>query len=154
METWIKLLGMSQDSAAVKAALTSAGVKKIPKLDRDDFSVIFDLKGHGMTLEMTDEAYLRRLKDQDIGEGALILTAVDAYLERRKSRDLYTGELPYGLSANMTRAEVQDVLGSPVRSHEDIPADIWTRDGLEVTAGFTKELKLAHLALEVPRSAG
>lgn len=153
MKTWIGLLGMSQDDAALKSALAAAGVAKVPKLGRDDFSVIFDLKGHGMSLQMTDEAYLRRVKNQDIGEGPLILSVVDAYLERRKSRDLYKGDLPFGLAAGMTRTDVKKVLGSPTTSYEDVPADIWNRDGFEVTVGFTKELKLGHVAVEVPRSA-
>src|SRR5256885_2190826 len=79
METWRKLLGKSQDDPAFKAELAAAGVRKIPKLDKGDFEVIFDLKGHGLWLEMTDEAYLKKLDDQDIGEGPLILTVVGAY---------------------------------------------------------------------------
>ena len=82
MEIWIKLLGKTQDDAALKAALTAAGVKRVPKLPKDDYSVIFDLKGHGMSLEMTDEAEVKDLDDQDIGEGPLILTGVDAYIVR------------------------------------------------------------------------
>ena len=114
--------------------------------------MIFDLKGHGMSLEMTDEAYFRRLDDQDIGEGPLILTAVDAYVERRKSQDLYKGKFPYKLTASMTREAIRKVLGLPTTTDEDVPADIWMRDGLRVVAGYTKDLRLGDLNLEVPRS--
>ena len=85
METWRKLLGKSQDDKAVKAALVATGVKKPPKLAKDDVSVIVDLKGHGMWLKMIDEAFLKKLDDQDIGEGPLILTSVGAYVQRRKN---------------------------------------------------------------------
>jgi hypothetical protein len=149
MTTWIKLLGKSQDDAAIKSALAAAGVKKIPKLDRDDYSVIFDLKGHGMSLEMTDEAHLKDLDDQDVGEGPLILTGVDAYLERRNSRDLYKGTLPYNLAAGMTRADLREMFGPPDDSDDQVPFDSWLRDGLEVIVGYTKELKLGHVNVEV-----
>jgi hypothetical protein len=152
MGTWIQLLGKSQDDPAVKAALAAAGVKKIPKLPKDDLNVIFDLKGHGLSLRMTDEAWLKRLKDQDIGEGPLILTVVNAYFVRKKNKDLYTGALPYKLAASMTRADVRKTLGPPAESGADIPYDIWLRDGLEVTAGYTDDLNLKHFKVELPRS--
>lgn len=152
IETWAKLLGKSQDDPAVKAALAAAGAKKIPKLDKDGTEVIFDLSGHGLWLEMTDEAYLKKLDDQDIGEGPLILSGVGAYLIRRKSRDLYKGTLPYKLAAGMTRAAVRKALGPPSSSEDDIPFDSWFRDGLEVITGYTKELDLEHLNITLPPS--
>lgn len=152
MGTWVELLGKSQDDPAVKAALAAAGVKKIPKLPKDDYSVIFDIKGHGLALEMSDEAWLKRLKDRDIGEGPLILTSVDAYFVRPKSKDLYKGALPYKLAASVTQADLRKKFGPPAKSGDDIPFDIWLRDGLEVTAGYTHDLKLEHFQLKVPRS--
>jgi hypothetical protein len=152
MGTWIDLLGKSQDDSAVKAALAAAGVKKVPKLPKDDLSVIFDLKGHGLALEMSDEAWLKRLKDQDIGEGPLILTSVDAYFVRKKSKDVYKGALPYKLAADVTKAELRKKFGRPARTGDDIPYDIWVRDGLEVTAGYTDDLGLEHFEVKVPRS--
>lgn len=152
METWIELLGKSQDDPAVKAALATAGVKKIPKLRKDEFTVIFDLKGHGMSLIMTDEAWLKSLEDQDIGEGPLILTSVAAYFVRRKSKDLYKGALPYKLAASVTQADLRKKFGPPAETGTDIPYDIWLRGGLEVTAGYTNDLKLEHFQLKVPRS--
>jgi hypothetical protein len=152
MEAWTKLIGKSQDDEAVKAALAAAGVRKIPKLARDDFEVIFDLKGHGLWLEMTDEAYLKRLDDQDIGEGPLILTVVGAYLDKSESRDLYKGPLPYSLTADMTQTDVRKKLGPSTRSGDVPPFDIWSQDGVEVTAGYTKDLKLAHFNFKMLRS--
>ena len=152
MEPWIKLLGKSEDDPAVKAALAAAGVKKIPKLARDHFSVHFDLKGHGLSLEMTDEAYLKKLDDQDIGEGPLILTHVDAYFERRKNQDLYKGALPFKVGAGITRADLRKTLGPPKSIDDDPPpSDEWSRDGLEIIAVYTKDLKLAHFKVEVPK---
>jgi len=152
MGTWTKLLGKSQDDPALKAALAAAGVKKLPKLGKDAFRVFADLKGHGMTIEMTDEAVLKKLVDQDRGEGPLILTGVDAYIERKKSRDVYKGKLPYNLSADMTREDVRKILGTPKSSDDEIVIyDIWSRDSLKVTVGYTKELKVGHVYVEVPK---
>jgi hypothetical protein len=150
IETWKKLLGKSQDDAKVKAGLGAAGVKKTPKLDRDRFDVVMDLKGHGMWLTMTDETHFKKLKDQDIGEGPLILTQVGAYVIRKNSRDLYKGSLPYNIEADMTRADVRKTLGPPVSSDDELPFDSWSREDLEVIARYTRaELKLQHVSLEL-----
>ncbi len=101
---------------------------------------------------MTDEAWLKRLKDQDIGEGPLILTSVDALFIRPKSKDIYKGALPYNLAAGMTQADVRKTLGCPASTGDDIPYDIWLRDSFEVTAGYKSDLKLSHFKLEVPRA--
>ena len=154
VETWIKLLGKSQDDKGVAAALAAAGVKKIPKLKKEHLKVFFDLKGEGMGLEMTDEAYFKHLDDQDIGEGPLILTEVGAYLDKSMSRDLYEGALPFKLAVGMTQADLRKTLGKPARSGDAPLFDIWPRDGLEVTARYTKDLKFAYFAVKLlrPRS--
>ena len=150
MGTWIELLGKSQDDPQVQAAITAAGVKKIPKRDTDDFSVIFELKGHHLWLEMTDEAYYKDLPDQDIGEGPLILTSVEAVLSHRKKKCGYQGTLPLGIATGMTRDDVRHVLGRPSTVVDDGPADIWLRDGLKVDATYTEALNLQTLALTLP----
>ncbi len=150
MGTWIELLGKSQDDPQVQAALAAAGVKKIPKRDKDDFSVIFELKGHHLWLEMTDEAYHKDLEDQDIGEGPLILTSVQAVLGNGKAKGGYQGGLPLGLGAGMTQDAVRQLLGKPSTIVDDIPADIWMRDGVEVNVTYTRALQLQAVALTVP----
>lgn len=147
METWRKLFGKSQDDPAVKAALATAGVKKIPKLDDDDTDVRFNLKGHGLWLMMTDESILKDLDDQDIGEGPLILSGVGAYLDKSESRDLYNGKLPYKIAADMTQATVRKTLGRPTRSDNEARFDLWSRDGVEIIAYYTGGEKLATFTL-------
>jgi hypothetical protein len=153
MGTWIELLGKSQDDPQVQAALAAAGVKKLPKRDRDGFHVVFELKGHYLWLVMTDEAYQKRLKDQDIGEGPLILTSVEAVLSHRKKKGGYDGSLALGLAAGMTRDDVRKVLGTPSTVVDDGPADIWLRDGLKVQVTYTDELILQTQSLDLPRAA-
>jgi hypothetical protein len=150
--TWIELLGKSQDDPQVQAALAAAGVKKIPKLDRDGFRVIFELKGHYLWLEMTDEAFQKRLEDQDVGEGPLILTSVEAVLSHRKAKSGYLGSLPLGLAPGMTRDDVRQVLGKPSTVFDNSPADIWLRDSLKLKVTYTQELKLQTFALTLPRA--
>ena len=150
MERWKELLGNSQDAVAVKAALAAAGVKTIPKLDDDDTDVRFNLKGHGMWLLMTDEAYLRNLDDQDVGEGPLILSGVTVNLDVSASRDLYKGVVPFKLAGGMTQAEVRKALGKPSESNSESFFDSWTRDGLELVASYTKDFKLAAFGLQLP----
>jgi hypothetical protein len=148
METWRKLLGKSQDDHAVKAALVAAGVKKIPKLEKGYFDVTYNLTGHGLSLVMHDEAFLKKKNDQDIGEGPLILTGVGAYLDKSASSDLYKGKLPYSLKADMTQAAVRETLGPPTRFKEPPAAfDLWTRDDVDAVARYTKDGKLRVFVL-------
>jgi len=151
--TWIELLGRSQDDPAVKGALAAAGLKKPPKLDKDNFRVHVELKGQGMSIVMMDEAYLKKLEDQDIGEGPLILTTVDAYLRRKKSGPLYKGKLPYNLAPDMTRDDVRRGLGSPTQIDDETPADSWSRDGFEVVALYTQDLTLRYIKVGLPPPA-
>jgi|EndMetStandDraft_4_1072995.scaffolds.fasta_scaffold358028_2 hypothetical protein len=145
LRTWTQLLGKSQDDAAVKAALEEAGIKKAPKLAKDNVSLIVDLKGYGMWLKLIDEAFFKKLEDQDIGEGPLILTSVGAYIERKKNKDLYKGQLPDKLTPGMTRDNVWKAIGKPSSSDESIPFDSWSSDGLQFGVGYNGELKLAHV---------
>lgn len=151
VEAWMNLLGKSQDDKALKAALAAAGVKKVPKLKKDYFRVFLKLKGEGLWLEMTDETQFKNLSDQDIGEGPLILTEVGAYLDKSRSPDLYQGALPYKLAAGMTQADIRKTLGRPARSGDAPPFDIWSRDDLEITARYTKDLKFGHFAAKLLR---
>jgi hypothetical protein len=153
IEAWKLLFGKTEDDPEVKVALANAGIKKSPKLGRDRTFVQFDLKGRGLALRMTDEAYLKRLDDLDIGEGPLIVSGLLAYLDSSVSRDLYSGTLPYKLAAEMTRLAVRKQMGSPTRSSdEDDPPilDAWLRDSLEVIATYSKAEKLVMLGLRLP----
>ncbi len=152
MEAWRKLFGKSQDDRAVKEALATAGLTKIPKLGANRTDVRFDLKGHGLALMMTDEAYLKELDDQDIGEGPLILSGVAAYLDKAASSDLYTGKLAYKIAADMTKADLRKTLGPPAKSNDQVRLDVWSRDDLTIVARYTKELKLMIFGLRLPRA--
>lgn len=150
LEAWKKLFGKTQDDPAVKSALTAAGVKKVPKLDEDDTDVRFDLKGQGLWILMTDEAFLKELDDQDIGEGPLILTGVTAYLDKSASKDLYNGALPYKIEAGMSRDAVRKTLGRPKGGSDESLSDVWSKSGIEVVANYSKDLKLSTFGLMLP----
>jgi hypothetical protein len=153
METWRKLFGKSQDDPAVKAALAQAGVKRVPKLDEDDTDVRFDLKGQGLWLIMTDEAYLKELDDQDIGEGPLVVSGVTAYLDKSASRDLYKGTLPYKIEPGMSQEAVRKKLGTPTSTHDNSQVDVWSKNGVKVIARYTKDLKaMMSFGVMLPRA--
>src|SRR5689334_18496053 len=109
-ETWTKFLGKTQDDPDLKAALAAAGVKKIPKLDDDETFIQIELKGQGLELVLTDEASLKDLEDQDLGEGPLILSGVLAKLGKSHGRDLYGGVLPSGITPAMSQADMRRLL--------------------------------------------
>jgi hypothetical protein len=150
-ETLTKLLGKSQDDPDVKIALAAAGVKKMPKLDEDETFVQIELKGHGLELILTDEAALKQLDDQDLGEGPLIVSGVLAKLGKSQGRDLYKGALPSGITAVMSQAEMRKLLGKPDES--DIDVDIWKKGGVEISVDYTKGgTSLSALSVMLPNA--
>jgi len=150
-ETWTKFLGKTQDDPDLKAALSAAGVKKIPKLDDDETFVQIELKGQGLELILTDEASLKNLQDQDLGEGPLIVSGVLAKLGKSQGRDLYAGVLPSGITAAMSQGDMRKLLGTPTESDTDV--DIWKKDGLEVSVDYTKDgASLTALSLMLPNA--
>lgn len=150
-EAWTKFLGTTQDDAGLKAALAAAGVKRIPKLEPDETFVQIELKGAGLELILTDEASLKELEDQDLGEGPLILSGVLAKLGKTQGRDLYTGVLPSGIHVAMSQADMRKLLGNP--SESDVDVDIWKKDGVEVSVDYTKGgTSLSALSLMLPNA--
>jgi hypothetical protein len=139
-EAWMQLFGTSEDDPALQAAITAHGAKKIPKRPRDQLSVQFELKGTGLALIMTDESVLRKLKDQDVGEGPMRLSGVLAKLHASEGRDLYRGVLPCGMQAGMSRQEVQRQLGAPTTTNRQRPpVDIWDSDQGRVAVSYVAD---------------
>lgn len=134
--TWFALLGHLDSEPAVVAALAAAGVKRVPKV-RDGVSSIFELKRHALWLEFHRAG--RRATP-------LVLMSVQATLT-----DGYDGELPFGLAANLNQAQVRTLLGAPSTIIDDVPADLWLRDGIEWNLTFTSDRKLATVAATLLR---
>ena len=150
-ETWTTFLGKSQDDTDFKAALFAVGVKKLPKLGKDETFVQIELKGQGLELILTDEAILKQLDDQDLGEGTLIVSGVLAKLGKSQGRDLYKGALPAGITAAWSQAEMRKLLGKPQDS--DIDVDIWKKGGSEMSVDYTKGgASLSALSVMLPNA--
>lgn len=138
LEHWKPLLGKPQTDLTLKAALADAGVKRIPKLAEDDTDVRFPLKGTGLELVMTDEAYLKGL-DEELGKRPLILSGVLAKCGKSHGKDLYTGSLSDGMNAAMSRDAVRKVMGRPSSKDDDIPVDIWEKKNLEFVVRYASD---------------
>lgn len=150
-EAWMKFFGTSQDAPQLKAALATARVKKVPKLNDEETSIQFELKGHGLELVMTDESTLKKLKDQDVGEGPLIMSGVVAKLGKSHGRDAYMGKLPFGVAADMSQDVVRNLLGKPTSTGERHPVDIWTRRENEIVVRYPKDCQsITHLSVTLP----
>jgi hypothetical protein len=150
-EAWMLFFGTSQDDPQLKVAMAAAGVKRVPKLDDEETSVQFELKGHGLELVMTDEATLKKLEDQDVGEGPLIMSGVVAKLGKSHGRDSYVGKLPFGVAADMSQDAVRKLLGKPTSTGERHPVDIWTRKEHEIVARYSKDCQsLTTLSVTLP----
>jgi hypothetical protein len=150
LDDWKKLFGKNQNDPALKSALAAAGVKRIPKLDEDDTDVRFPIKGTGLEVIMTDEAFLKDL-DQEVGEGPLILSGVIAKCGKSHGRDMYAGALPNGITPAMSREDVRSVLGGPTSKDDELFVDIWAKKQLETVVRYSRDGKsISTFALMLP----
>ena len=153
-EAWMQFFGTRQDDPALKAALAAAGVKKVPKPEDDETSVQFELKGQGLELIMTDEAILKKLKSQEVGEGPLIMSGVLGKFGKKFGRDVYTGKLPLGLAVNMSQDAVRKLLGKPTATETEPDIDIWTSKKRVVSIRYANGCaSIISLAVELPNVA-
>ncbi|MFM0521679.1 MULTISPECIES: hypothetical protein [Caballeronia] len=149
-EAWMDFFGTSQDDLSLNAALAAAGVRKVPKLDEESTSVQFALKGHGLELIMTDEATLKALDDQDVGEGPLILSGVLAKFGASE-RDPYRGSLPFGIAADMSQDSLRKLLGKPTETETKPPSDVWIGKQREISVRYAKDCQsLTRLSVRLP----
>jgi hypothetical protein len=152
-DDWKKLLGKSPLDAELAAALSAAGIKKIPKpkYREGEFFVQLELRGKGLEIHFTEEAILEGRED-DAGKGPLLLSGVLAKLGKAQGRDLYAGALPSGITRGMSRAEVVATLGEPTESDDGV--DIWKKRGDELTADYAKNGELSGFSVMLPNATG
>jgi hypothetical protein len=147
---WVDLFGKAADDPLVRAAVTKAGITKPLKIGGHELSVIADVPGKGMSIIFADDSVLHP------GTGLIgrpILSTVNMAVQHPTRKDLYTGPLPFKLTKTTGQAALRERLGTPVESEEDLRWDAWVVDGLQLTVGYTKDLRsIRSVSVKLPGS--
>jgi len=141
-EEFAPFLGKTDDSQEIKDLLQRLGVKKHPKVKRDEVDVYVELPKKGLILifELPEE-----------GRSSLLtLTDVQFYAGLpMQGSDRFPGDLPAGLVFEDSRDAARSKLGPPDNT-DDRKIDIWKRGLHEMTLEYRRDLSsiaLLHLGL-------
>ena len=128
----VALINRPVTDPSVRQLLAFAGVaERKLKIKRGESDAAIDCPKHGMVLnfEETDS-------DQDLPEGALILSAIHAMASGVEGHIGFKGALPLGLTFDLRRPHVSKLLGKADWSSPVLPIDRWNRDGYQVVVEF------------------
>lgn len=128
------LLGKESGSEDIIACLRYFGATKAPKLKKSEDTAYIQIPKNGIDFAFRDEAVVKELKYQDIGEGPLLLITVFFY-------EKYNGTLPNGLSFNDGREKVQNKLGQSVRWNERFLSETWHFDNYRMIVYYSDTLQ-------------
>lgn len=111
-------------------------------------SRLVESQERGFQLEFTDEGKHRKLPYHDVGEGPWVL--VQVFL--RSGVDgggRYPGQLPYGITFDMTREMLAKALGAPTTSKPIV--ETWQKGGHSVLVNFDRASgSIKSVGLQVP----
>lgn len=106
------MLGKSVNNAQVKAWLSELGACTEGLVDRFSDSYYYNFKSEGISLRFDN-------RDDE-------LTTIFLYSEGADRFRQYQGDLPFGLSFQLTRKEIESILGPPDESGGNGVIDYWT----------------------------
>jgi hypothetical protein len=109
---------------------------------------LVESKERGFQLEFTDEGKHRKLSYHDVGEGPWVLVQVFLRSGVDGGRR-YSGQLPYGITFDMTREALAKTLGAPATSKPIV--ETWQKDGHRVLVNFDRASgSIKSVGLQVP----
>jgi hypothetical protein len=139
---WIKLLGKDTVDPKIKDALAKAGLKKVPRIAKDDLETEVELDDSRLVFSPVD-LYPSRSEG---GDGVYVFSSLVLLL------DDYEGELPLKIKRTDSQKDLRSRFGKPVEHDEAFHWDEWKVDDLLVRADYTEDYKsLDALTLSLPR---
>ncbi|ARU21620.1 transposase [Ralstonia solanacearum] len=139
LEKAIQLLGKSERDDAVQALLGEVKVQQPLKRPlRDEDQVNIELNDAPVELCFV-EADSLPVRNDDLMEGELVLNTV--FLHRQPDKGALASALPFGLSMNLSRAEMRERLGRPSWSSPVLNNDRWVIGDVRVLVCFSEDEK-------------
>ena len=150
LEKAIQLLGKSERDDAVRALLSEIKVQQpLKRPPRGEDQVNIELSDEPVELCFVEADSLPARND-DLMEGELVLNTV--FLHRQPEKGDSAGALPFGLSMNLSRAELRKKLGQPSWSSPVLNNDRWVIGDVRVLVCFSEDEKtVEQLAFSLPQ---
>lgn len=155
----VKFLGMYWGAPALQPLMEELVISKPPKIAKNETDGRLLFKRTGVELIFTDERSVN-IDSKNYPEGSMILSNITFYLAAMAGYKIYSGQLPDGIRANVTKNEVLKVFGYPnnlkyssagqLLPGEDDWIMRWDKQGFVIFCTFTEEGTATDLALQLP----
>lgn len=136
---WAKLMGKAADDPQVMEALRAAGVTKRMRIGKHETDVRADIDPFGMTIVMTDEAFVHGTEGKVLGAKPPLLTLVTMF--PKALVDPYRGRLPCDLQLSSSRDQLRARFGTCLKSNDSFNWDMWQKDGRILIAFYSEDLQ-------------
>ena len=100
------------------------------------FHRMYEDEARGVQLDFVDEGRRRRTPIHDVGKGPWVLFQF-YFMAGAAGSARYTGALPYGITFDMTRADLAKLLGAPTSSNPMV--ELWQKEGHRVSVNFDRK---------------
>jgi len=141
-QEFVSCFRKTDNSKEIADLLAKLGVKKAPRIPKDDTDARVDLESQGMTLIFLPAGPQT---------SELVLVAVQFFSDEAEDYSTYEGELPHGLEFTDDQEAVKNKLGKPDRAKEFLAREFWDIDGLVLTVKYSKLSGLiAMVSLHAP----
>lgn len=138
---WLDLLGRNTEDSTLRDALAKAGVKKIPKIKRDETDVRIELGKSLMLIISSGEIFSDFVDDG--GDGVNVLTGVFFRPDPKTP-------LPNDIQVSDTQKKLRARFGEPIEG-DRYRADAWLIDGRTLWVDYDKSFeKVVSVGIMIP----
>ena len=137
----VSYLGKTAESQDVTTLLARLGVKKQPRMKRDEIDAIVNLESQGLVL---------LFRPADDKSSQLKLAEVQIYSDVEEGYTSFAGQLPRGLTFADSRSDAIKKLGKPDLSRRQFRLETWYGNDSTLTVKFAKgegRIQMLHLGL-------
>jgi hypothetical protein len=139
---WLELLGKDTADPKIKDALAKVGVKRVPRIGKDDLETEVEVDDARLVFSPVD-LYPSRSKG---GDGVYVFSGLVLLM------DDYKGELPLEIKPTDSQKDLRSRFGKPVELDERFRWDEWKVDDRLVRADYAEDYKsLDALTVSLPR---
>ncbi len=136
---FIAALDKAHTSSEGGRLLTAIGISEADLQENPMETVghrMYEDEARGIQLDFVDEGKRRNTPIHDIGEGPWVLFQF-YFMSGAAGGGRYAGALPYGITFDMTRADLAKLLGAPTSSNPMV--ELWQKEDHRVSVNFDRK---------------
>ena len=138
----IDLLGKAQSDAGVQKLLRDCDLQNTKiRIKRGESDVAIESEKHGIALNFAEAD-----DSPAVPEGTLALVTIHAMAPGIQGHTGFAGQLPHGLSFDMTKPQVTKLLGAPVWSSPVLPNHRWVFGAYRMLVCFKDDVPSATIS--------